>query len=85
MIFCQNATGWAAPSLLRAGILKSHDNGQSGGSFGGCVRCGFVVSAFSQQFRYSPSPLKIEATYKKTEKKLKKHDFYRIFVRAITL
>ena len=43
MIFCQNATGWAAPSLLRAGILKSHENGQSGGSFGRAVRCVFVV------------------------------------------
>ena len=58
-------------AMLRGpGILKSHDNGQSGGSFGGCVRCGFVVSWVLQEFRYSPSPLKIDATYKKTEKNM---------------
>ena len=51
--------------------LKRHGNGQSGGSFERCVRCGFVVSVFLHEFGYSPSPLKIDATYKKTEKKLK--------------
>ena len=54
-------------------------------SFERCVRCGFVVSMVLHEFGYSPSPLKIDATYKKNWKKLKKHDFYRIFVRAITL
>ena len=56
------------PSLLRFGILKSHGNGQSGGSFGRSVRCGFVVSVALHEFGYSPSPLKIDATYEKTEK-----------------
>ena len=43
-------------------ILKSHGNGQSGGSFGRSVRCGFVVSVVLHEFVYSPSPLKIDAT-----------------------
>ena len=49
-------------------FLKSHGNGQFGGSFRRCVRCDFVVSVFLHEFGYSPSPLKIDATYKKTEK-----------------
>ena len=36
--------------------------GQSGGSFGRCVRCGFVVSVVLHEFEYSPSPLKIDVT-----------------------
>ena len=58
----------ALPSLLRRGILKSHGNGQSGGSFGRSVRCGFVVSVVLYEFGYSPSPFKIDVT---CQKKLK--------------
>ena len=47
----------------------------SGESFGGCVRCDFVVSVVLHAFGYSSSPLKIDATYKQTEKNMKKHDF----------
>ena len=51
------------PSLLRGpGILKSHGNGQSGGSFRRAVRCGFVVSSVLHEFEDPPSPLKIDAT-----------------------
>ena len=50
------------PSLLRPGILKSHGNGQSGGSFRRAVRCGFVVSAVLHEFEDPPRPLKIDAT-----------------------
>ena len=66
--FCRNFSS-PGPSLLRGpGILKSHGNGQFGGSFRRCVRCDFVVSVVLHEFRYSPSPLKTDATYKKTEK-----------------
>ena len=71
--------------MLRIGILKNHGNGQFGGSFERCVRCVFVVSVVLHECGYAPSPLKIDTTYKNTEKKTEKHDFYRIFIRAITL
>ena len=60
------------PSLLRGpGILKSHGNGRSGGSFGRAVRCVFVVSVVSYE---SPRPLDaltIQLLCKKTDKNLK--------------
>ena len=50
---------------MRAGILKSHGNGQSGGSFGRWVGRDFVVSVVLYEFRYSPSPFKIDVTCQK--------------------
>ena len=68
--FCRNFRR-PPPSLLRRGILKSHGNGQFGGSFRRCVRCDFVVSVDFHEFGYSPSPLKIVATCQKNIKKRK--------------
>ena len=53
-------------------IIKSHGNGQPGGLFGRCVRCGFVVSVVLHEFEYSPSPLKIDATCQKKTAKIGK-------------
>ena len=39
--------------------------GQSGGSFGRCVRCVFVMSVVLNEFEYSSSPLKIDVTCQK--------------------
>ena len=63
-------------------------SGQSGGSFGRCVRCDFVVSMVLHEFEYSPSPLKTDVSCQKNGEKERKHDFLvnlRIFVKAITL
>ena len=40
-------------------ILKSHGNGQSGESFGHCIRCDFVMSTVLHEFEDSPSALGI--------------------------
>ena len=44
-------------------------SGQSGGSFGRCVRCDFVVSMVLHEFEYSPSPLKTDVTCQKNGEK----------------
>ena len=57
--------------IIRIIIIRIiiHGNGQFGESFGRCVRCDFVVRAVLHAFGDSPSPLKIDASHKKTEKK----------------
>ena len=42
-------------------ILKSHGNGQSGESFGHCIRCDFVMSIVLHEFEDSPSALRINS------------------------
>ena len=37
-------------------------SGQSGGPFGRCVRCDFVVGMVLHEFEYSPSPLNTDVT-----------------------